>query len=270
MNMSDSGALDCYEPEALAAASVVIDAVGVPYPSMPAPPYRMTESGRWRFYQAFVIAAPGYFSGPRPLNWMTSLLVKDGITWMSLVPMEVESQMPHLANAHGTVVVCGMGLGLMAYAVSALKAVTKVIVVERDPEVIAMARLFTGFDTWPQRHKVEIVQADACEFRFDGADFLYADIWPFYRMDTMVPDMQRMHRNIPTPKCGYWGQELDMVDHARAQGVALEDFNARHVEDFCAATGLPLIGLEQDCYPLLCRQAAVNPAIGADRRKVAA
>ncbi|MBC7950709.1 MAG: hypothetical protein H7Z12_02680 [Rhodospirillaceae bacterium] len=268
--MAELGALNCYEPEALAAASVIIEGADVPYPPMPAPPYRMTESGVWRFRQACLPAAPGYFSGPRLLNWTTSLLTKDGITWMSLVPMEVESQMPHLAACHGTVVVCGMGLGLMAYAVSALKAVTRVIVVERDPEVIAMARQFTGFDTWPQRHKVEIVQADACEYRFDGADFLYADIWPFYRMDTMVPDMQRMHRNIPTSRCGYWGQELDMVDHALAQGVALEDFNAQHVEEFCTATGLPLIGLEQDSYPILCRQASVNPAIGAVRRPMAA
>lgn len=268
--MSDMGALEGYEPEALAAASVVIAGENVPYPPMPAPPYRMTESGAWKFQQAFIIAAPGYFNGPRLLTWMTSLLTKDGITWMSLVPMEVESQMPHLAAAHGTVVVCGMGLGLMAYAVSARKAVDRVVVVERDPEVIAMAREFTAFETWPQRHKVEIVQADACEFRFDGADFLYADIWPFYRMDTMVPDMQRMHRNIPAPRCGYWGQELDMVDSALAQGVVLEDFAAAHVQAFCEAHGLPLIGLEEPRYPQLCRQAAVNPAIGTVRRKIAA
>lgn len=268
--MSAVNVLDCYEPEALAAASVVIAGHGVPYPPMPAPPYRMTESGSWQFRQAHIIAAPGYFNGPRVLDWTASLLTKNGVTWMSLVPMEVESQMPHLAMCHGTVVVCGMGLGLMAYAVSALKAVTKVIVVERDPEVIAMAKLFTGLDEWPQRHKVEIVQADACEFRYDGADFLYADIWPFYRMDTMVPDMQRMHRNIPTAKCGYWGQELDMVDFAIAKGVALEDFSASHVEEFCAAHGLPLIGLEQESYPMLCRQASINPAIGAQRRPLAA
>lgn len=268
--MSDIGALDGYEAEALAAASVVIEGVGVPYPPMPAPPYRETKSGSWQFRQALLPAAPGYFSGPRSLDWMTSLLVKDGITWMSLVPMEVESQMPHLAAAHGTVVVCGLGLGLMAYAVSARKAVGRVVVVERDPEVIAMARTFTAFESWPQRHKVEIVQADACEFRFHGADFLYADIWPFYRMDTMLPDMKRMHRNIPTPDCGYWGQELDMVDHACARGVALEDFDARHVEEFRQAHGLPLIGLEESCYPQLCRQAAVNPAIGAARRPMAA
>ncbi|MBX9635189.1 MAG: hypothetical protein K2X44_09430, partial [Magnetospirillum sp.] len=166
--MSDVCTLDGYEPEALAAASVVIAGQNVPYPPMPAPPYRMTESGTWKFQQAFIPAAPGYFSGPRPMDWVSSLLFKDGIVWMSLVPMEVESQMPHLAVAQGTVVVCGMGLGLMAYAVSARKAVNRVLVVERDPEVIAMARDFTAFDTWPQRHKVEIIQADACEFRFDG------------------------------------------------------------------------------------------------------
>jgi len=261
--------LDIYEPEALVAASVLISGADVPYAPMPAPPYRMTESGGWSFRQIFLPAAPGYFSGPRPVDWVTSVLARDGVTWMSLVPMEVESQMPFLSACRGTVVVCGMGLGLMAYAVSALKAVDRLIVVERDAEVIAMARQFTAFDTWPQKGKVEIVEADACEFRMAGADFLYADIWPYYRMDCMVPQMQRMHANIPTPSCGYWGQELDMVDWARGRGVALEDFAADHIRAFCAETGLPLVGLEQEAYPRLCRQAAVNPAIGAARRPAA-
>ncbi|MCR6628840.1 MAG: hypothetical protein NVV74_01585 [Magnetospirillum sp.] len=257
--------LEGYEPAALAAAGLIIDAPDLPYPAMPAPPYRPAQGERWRLERAMIVAAPGYFSGPHPLGWDNHLLVRDGVTWMSLVPMEVESQMPHLAAARGTVVVCGLGMGLMAYAVSARRAVERLVVVERDPEVIAMFHQFAAFDSWPQRAKVELVQADACEFRLDGVDFLYADIWPYYRMDCMLADMARMYANIPAARCGYWGQELDMVDWAQGRGVMPADFTAEHVQAFAQAHGLPLIGLEYPPYPGLCRKAAANPAIRRDR-----
>src|SRR5512145_1412 len=111
--------LDGYDPAALAAAGLIIDCPGLPFPPMPAPPYRAVQGPSWRLDEAMILAAPGYFSGPRALTWTNYLLQRDGLTWMSLVPGEVESQAPHVAAAQGTVVVCGLGMGVMAYAVSA-------------------------------------------------------------------------------------------------------------------------------------------------------
>ncbi len=256
-----------YDPAALAAAGVMVDCPGLPYPPVPAPRYRPIDAGgrSWGFRSAVLAACPGYFTGPRAMPWETWALWRDGTVWMSLVPMEVESQVPHIAAARGTVVVCGLGIGVMAYAVAARRAVDRVVVIDRDAEVIAMFHEFSGFADWPQREKIEIVQADARELRVDGVDFLYADIWPNYRMDCMIPDMQAIYRNIPAPACGYWGQEIDMVDHARARGVPPEAFSAEHVRAFARDHGLPLIGLEQPDYPGLCVRAATNPAIGRDR-----
>lgn len=254
-----------YEQDALAAAGVIIAGDGLPYPAMPAPAYRPIANREWRFQDFVLPACPGYFTGPQRLTWTTFALYRDGVTWMSLVPMEVESQMPHLAAAHGTVVICGLGLGLMAYAVAAKRSVTRVVVVERDPEVADMFRDFAAFEQWPQRQKVEIVLSDARDFRFDGADFLYVDIWPNYRMDVMLPDMKAIHANVPAPACGYWGQELDMVDFAEARGTPPAAFGAADVQAFADAHGLPLIGLEEPTYPTLCRRAAANPAIGRRR-----
>lgn len=264
--MGDDSAADLFEPEALAAAGLVFPPGDLPYPPMPAPRYRAVGSGGWRLDRPFIVAAPGYFNGPRPLDWVNAVLVRDGLAWMSLTPGEMESQMPHLAAARGKVAICGMGMGVMAFAVSALRAVDEVVVIERDPEVIAVMSEAVGLDDWPQRGKLRIVRADAREVREEGVDFLYADIWPYYRMDCMVPDMRAIHRNIPAPACGYWGQELDMVDHARQGGRAAEAFSDCDVEAFIAATGLPLVGLETPGYAGLCRRAAANPAIGSRRR----
>lgn len=260
---------DLFEPEALAAAGLVFRPRNLPYPPMPTPRFQDGRSGTWSLQRPFIIACPGYFNGPMPLDWQNAILVRDGVTWMSLTPAEMESQLPHLAAARGKVVICGLGMGVMAYAVSALKAVSEVVVVDRDPEVIAMMTESSGFDSWPQRNKVTIVEADAREVEVTGVDFLYADIWPYYRMDCMVPDMQAIYRNIPAPRCGYWGQELDMVDHAKARGIAAGDFSDADADAFIAETGLPLIGLETPGYAELCRKAAVNPAIGPCRRLAA-
>jgi hypothetical protein len=257
---------EIFEPEALAAAEMVFTAEGLPYPPMPAPPYRQGGQGGWRLERPFIIACPGYFNGPTAMPWQNAVLVRDGVTWMSLTPGEMESQMPHLAAARGKVVICGLGMGVMAYAVSALRAVSQVVVIDRDPEVIAMVSQAASLESWPHRSKLTIIEADARDARVEGVDFLYADIWPYYRMDCMVPDMRAIHRNIPAPRCGYWGQELDMVDWAMGCGVARELFSAEHVQAFIAETGLPLIGLEEPRYPELCRAASVNPAIGGTRR----
>ncbi len=259
---------DLFDPAVLSFSSVVIEAKGLPFPPMPAPPYRRVDSGDWSFDEIHLAACRGYFTGPQTVPWPVPVLRRGKVVWMSLTPTEAESQMPYLAAAKGTVVVCGFGLGLMAYATAGLKAVNRVIVVERDPEVIRMGKAFSDFENWPQRHKVDIVQQDALTFTCQDADFLYADIWPYYRMDCMVPHMQAMHANIPTPTCGYWGQEIDMVDYAAAQGVADADFSLRHVEQFCRDHGLPLIGAEFPDYAQLCVKAARNPVIGATRRPI--
>ena len=266
----DDNLLDFYLPEALGAAGTIMDGPDLPYPPMLTPAYGAAELGDWKFSQAILAAAPGYFNPPRILMQPCAMLSRAGTTWMSVTPCEIESQMPHLAAARGTVVVCGLGLGVMAYAVSALKAVERLVVVEMDGEVIEACRRFAGIESWPQRNKLEIVQRDAREVRIGAVDFLYADIWPYYRMDCMIEDMKAIHANIPAPTCGYWGQELDMVDAALARGVAPEDFSAADVERFARDHGLPLIGLEEPRYPELCRRAAVNPAIGAKRRPKAA
>lgn len=257
---------EIFEPGALAAAEMVFSPPGLPYPSMPVPRFKAGRFGEWRLERPFIIACPGYFNGPMAMTWRNAVMARGGVTWMSLTPGEMESQLPHLAAARGKVVICGLGMGVMAYAVTALKAVREVVVIDRDPEVIAMVSDSAGIDSWPQSGKLTIVEADAREVRVEGVDFLYADIWPTYRMDCMVPDMQAIHRNIPAPRCGYWGQELDMVDWALARGATREDFSAAHVEAFIAETGLPLIGGGEPRYAELCRMASVNPAIGAQRR----
>lgn len=246
----------------------------LPYAPIACPPYReIAVEGdgpdAWRFSKFLLPVCPGYFGGPRPMRHACFALARAGVTWMSLTPMEAESMAPGIDAAAGRVVVGGMGLALAAHAIAMKESVERVTVVELDPRVAAMARAFAQIDAWPCAEKLEIVTGDLADHRDPAADFLFVDIWPFYRMDVMVPQMQAFHRAIPAARVFYWGQELDAVDRHLAQGGALDGFDAAAFEGFCEETGLPLVGLEQGAYPALCRRAAVNPAIGAARRPIA-
>lgn len=257
-----SGLDAVYEPAALAACGGLMGEGLAPLPPLPMPQYRESAGGRWRLVTRTLVAAPGYFRGPQPLSAPAAILTRGRDTWMSTTPGEIESQMPHAAVSSGKVVICGLGMGVMAYAVSARRAVDKVVVVERDREVVSMFRDFSDFESWPQRAKLEIEIADACEYRCNDADFLYVDIWPRYRMPEAIRDMKTIYSHCPATACGYWGQELDMVAWAEARGKSLEAFSEEDVQAYASAHGLPLIGPEIVGYARLCRMAAATRALG--------
>ncbi|MCR9219387.1 MAG: hypothetical protein NXI21_04095 [Alphaproteobacteria bacterium] len=236
----------------------------LPYDPFPIPPYRALEGDGWRCWRMpGGIAGAGYFTDWRAVDHPAFGLMRGaGESWMTLTPMEIESQWPHLQAASGHVLIGGLGLALMAYAVAAKPEVAAVTVVERDPAVIRLARRFAAMDDWPDAGKVRVVEADLRRRRADApVDFLYVDIWRGYRAEPKIADMQAILKNISAPRAGYWGQEVDAVDWWVAQGKPAESFDADAFRAFCAATGLPLIGLEEPRYPALCRRAAANPNI---------
>ena len=241
--------------------------IDLPYPPFPMPAYRPLVEEGWRCHWfGDHISGAGYFTRRRDhAAPQFGLMRTDGEAWMTTAPMEIESQAPHLAAAEGHVLVGGLGLALMAYALTEKPEVARVTVVERDAALIRLAPRFAQIDLWPGRAKLTIVEADLLTYAPDPADppvdFLYVDIWRGYRAEPKIANMQAVQAKIRAPKVGYWGQEVDAVDWAAAQGIAPETFDAAAFEAFRAATGLPLIGLEAPSYPELCRRAAANPDI---------
>jgi len=88
-------------------------------------------------------------------------------------------------------------------------------------------------------------------------------------MAETIGDMQAIYRHCPAPRCGYWGQELDMVAWFLAQsaGKTAAAFDTGAVRGFAEAQGLPLIGAEIDGYAALCRSAAERYGVSQPRPK---
>lgn len=124
----------------------------------------------------FATADVGFFE--KPVRF--SVLEEDGGVWMSVVHSEIASMAAGVAAARGRVVTFGLGLGYYAFMAAAKETVSRVTVVEKNPDVIALFETYI-LPQFPFPEKIEIVEADAFDFleeTEDGAyDFGYADFW---------------------------------------------------------------------------------------------
>lgn len=206
-----------------------------------APLYRPLARGPWTLRVAGPLFAPGYWSAPVLVAEMPVLL-HGRDTWMSITPLEVESQEIGLRHARGHVLVAGLGLGWAAAAAAALDAVEAVTVVEADADVVALHRELDLFAQLPPeaRAKLRIVEGDAFAYRPEApVDLLMPDIWLPLVGDGRVDEVRRMQHNAGAAHIYFWGQELEIARHAVAAGRSLDEAGiAATVRDW----DLPLVG----------------------------
>ena len=226
------------------------------------PKYRPFRGERWELLMSPMNLAKGYWSDAALVIDMAGLIRHDSQgprTWMSMTPMEIESQEIGCRFASGHTVVMGMGMGWAAANAALNPAVTRVTVVELDPEVLEFVAVMDVFGQLPPEAaaKVTVVNGDATAFVPDTpADTLMADIWlPLYG-DNRLEQVRRMRENTRAPRVYYWGQEMDIAQRARTLGL---DLDAATVARIVAEMGLPLIGpAEIADYPDVIARAARN------------
>ena len=236
----------------------------LPYPT--SPPYRCGAfGGGWTMkHKAEETVERGYFTGlgaEPPGHY----LEHDGYCWMSTSRLERESHAVHVARARGTVVVCGVGMGMYLHNIVARPKVDRVVAVDRDPAVIAMIRGDgAGIETWTGREKLRFVQADALRLTPDdlraatgGAtvDYLYVDIWPELCDSSAVSHVQAIQRVVGAAEVGWWGQEVDFVEWAFHRRPAGHEPGVDDLRAFIAETGL-WTGEPTAAYVAACRRAA--------------
>lgn len=192
---------------------------GVPLYTNPyfTPGYAEGRYGRWKIVRGGFVLDRGYYSGLWGVVGLPALMrEREGgeggwDTWMSLSPHEIESQRLGIDYAHGSVVVMGLGMGWVAANIALSPRVTRVSVIERDPEVIELFSRTQGFADLPDeaKAKLSIVEADALLWQPEQAvDFLYADIWRTLSEPQTLDDVRQMQINVGAREVYFWGQEL--------------------------------------------------------------
>ena len=104
-------------------------------------------------------------------------------TWMSLTPMEMLTQRKSINLAKGNVVIGGLGMGWQLQKVCAKKSVKKVVVIEKDAELLGWLQpvILAAFPQVAAK-QVEWIRGDAfAHVGCLGKDAIHLfDIWPEY------------------------------------------------------------------------------------------
>lgn len=137
-----------------------------------------------------------------PAGRYAKLLVGGSLV-MSDTAMEHRTNYGIVRNAHGNVLIAGLGLGMVLVPVLAKESVRNVTVVERSADVVALIG-----PLYPSP-KLKIVTADIFDWRpakTDRFNTIYFDIWSDQSTDDLE-DMAKLHRRF--------ARYLDRTDDAR-------------------------------------------------------
>lgn len=231
-----------------------------PWDELPSPAlkclYRPQAARDWALTIEPMVFSPSYWGAARLVEDLVVLRRGEDV-WMSLAPLELESEMIGILAASGHVVVMGLGLGWVAAECALRSEVEAVTIIEADPAVIALHRDLDLFARLPDGcgGKVRIVEHDALLWQADRpVDLLMADIWlPLISENDRAAEVRQMQGNVAARAVYFWGQELELARQAVARGLAIDDAGiARVVADW----DLPLVGPETPDYAARTRAAA--------------
>lgn len=160
------------------------------------------EMGRWRIYtvkviDAFVdnvkriaddlhegVVSPGIYK-------VLSFLNAEG-EWevmMSNTQLEYRTNVKFIEQAHGDVLISGLGLGMLLNPLASKKEVKSITVIEKELEVIALVA-----PHYRNIKKLRVIHADAFEWTPDRRfDCVMHDIWPNI-CPTNLPQMEALRR----------------------------------------------------------------------------
>lgn len=120
--------------------------------------------------------------------WM---LTENGCLYMSNTPAEVNDHMSFIKQAEGSVLIAGLGLGMVIKALLEKPGVTRIVVVEKSKDVIDLVGWAYTCDP-----RVEIVHADIFEYKpKEHFDYAWFDIWIDIDGDN-YPEIKRLHRRF--------------------------------------------------------------------------
>jgi hypothetical protein len=234
----------------------------LPFTPLLAPKYRAWKHKSWRLSQKeHPKFLRGYFLGLQawPGPWPNWVLTRGKTIWMSLTPMELESQGHHLLAARGCVLVMGCGMGALVYNLMQKREVESIVVVDREPEILRMIRELAESERWPGRTKAVWVTENALEYKtrchFDTA---LVDIWPSVGDTAIRPDMQRIARNVSAREYAAWSGELDFVSWCQDRNLEPHRIGQTNWIHYSQDIGIPLIHRDKPWMARLALAAAYN------------
>lgn len=95
---------------------------------------------------------------------MIPTLIQNRLIWMSLVPHELHTMEKPILEAHGDVLVYGVGLGYYAFMVSEKAEVKSVTIIEKDPQILSLFKRYF-LPHFPHLEKIKLIRGDALSYQ---------------------------------------------------------------------------------------------------------
>jgi hypothetical protein len=264
-----------------------------PSPLPVIPPMRAGQFGRWRVLKSPGSLMPGYYRDHVEAEHAIVLQERHPVlpkwkTRFSLSPMEQEQMVIPLEEAHGHVLIAGLGLGMTAYNIACKPEVTRVTVIENDRAVIRMWKETCEWPAnWPGYGKISVYAGDALswdpgerkmpeelypnasaeeleermrKFAWTDIDLLVVDIWQAAGGLAALSDVSLIAANLQPKAVYYAGQEFDIAqryaDYRKTDPTMT--MTPAILEDWIKRTNLPMVGADWPHYHLLAVEAVRN------------
>lgn len=121
-------------------------------------------------------------------------LTHNGKVVMSDTPMEKRTNSSFVVNAHGDVLIGGLGIGMIVTAIQHNEKVNSITIIEKHKEVIELVTSQIPFN-----NKVHIINADVFDWKPERGqrfDCIYMDIWNFVNSDVYHDEMKPLKRKF--------------------------------------------------------------------------
>ncbi|WP_281188882.1 hypothetical protein [Vibrio harveyi] len=203
-------------------------------------------------------SASGYFSDLSDYGVGVALL-RGNTTWMTLTPLEAESQLIAQYSASGKVVIAGLGLGLILHSILAKKNVSQIVVLEVDKDLIdnyptlLSAKTRKEYDRALNSGRLKILHCDCKEplpehvlRQLHNVEYLWVDIWDDVNNQEALTDTLVIQKQVKAKRCDYWCCEIDLVMSCSRTGI----FNITTLCESARQSGLPLSVLSMSGHAL--------------------
>ena len=144
----------------------------------------------------------GYFEN----DYRFLSLDKNQVTWMSIIPNEIETMKKSLSDAKGDILVFGLGLGYFPFMAALKDEIKSVTVIENDPQIINLFNKYL-FPKFKNKEKIKIIHSDALEVinKQITANYAFVDLWhnPFDGLDLFLK-FKAKEKEHQCTKFSYW------------------------------------------------------------------
>lgn len=177
----------------------------------------------------------GYFKN----KFIYPAIIQKEQIWMSIIPHEIETMREPIKNAHGKVLVLGLGLGYYLYHISQKESVKEIDVIEIDGNVINIFKKHL-FSKFPNKTKINVIHADAIKYLRENKkhyDYIFADIWHNVGDGEMLYlKLKPFEKLYSETKFDYW-IETSLIAMLRRQTLTVfsEQLNGSKEEDYLKA-----------------------------------